>query len=147
MAFAILWYARNRRGRATKESQFGSDFKVQIIVDSDCEVVRPCRKITGNVVIETLNPIKHQGIINSNMNRHIKILLFIIVNNLHCVTGLLIQFEGMCILKYSTKFEGYTTNHKGKEILLENASWKSDEGYFQSPIQQVLQPRSGKLSK
>ncbi|ODN04983.1 pH-response regulator protein palF/RIM8 [Orchesella cincta] len=112
MAFAILWYARSKLG--SKVGSFGCNFKVQIVVDSD--VIKPCKKITGSVIIETQRPIKHQGI--------------------------LIQFEGACTLKYPTKSEGYTTNQHGREVILEGAGWKSAEAYFRSPIQHILKSKS-----
>jgi len=46
--------------RAGKIEQFGVNFKVKILVDN--EVVRPFRKITGKVVIETRFPISHNGL-------------------------------------------------------------------------------------
>ncbi|CAL8111568.1 unnamed protein product [Orchesella dallaii] len=114
MAFAVLIGARHKYTRPSKVSQFGSNFKVQIIVDND--VVRPFRKISGTVIIETKFPIKHQG--------------------------LLIQFEGLCTLRYPTKFENRTTYHYGRELLLESVNSECDRGYYQSSIQHILVPRS-----
>ncbi len=47
--------------RAGKIDQFGVNFKVRIVVDND--VIRPYRKITGKIVVETRFPIKHKGYI------------------------------------------------------------------------------------
>lgn len=46
--------------KAGKVDQFGANFKVRILADN--EVVRPFKKISGKVVIESRFPLKHKGI-------------------------------------------------------------------------------------
>lgn len=47
--------------RPGRFEQFGVNFKTRILVDSD--VIRPYKKISGKIDVETRFPIKHKGIL------------------------------------------------------------------------------------
>ncbi|ODM87790.1 hypothetical protein Ocin01_18891 [Orchesella cincta] len=101
-----------RRLKPDKASEFGFNFIVRIITDND--VVRPFGKISGNIEVETRFPISH--------------------------LGLLVQFEAICSMRYTSKFEKQTYFHNGREMILEGTKLVDDYGYFESPIQYIISP-------
>ncbi|ODN04985.1 hypothetical protein Ocin01_01694 [Orchesella cincta] len=101
-----------RRRKPDKASEFGFNFIVRIITDND--VVRPCGRISGNIEVETRFPISH--------------------------LGFLVQFEAICSMRYTSKFENKTHFHNGREMILEGTKLVGDYGYFESPIQHIISP-------
>ncbi|CAL8110879.1 unnamed protein product [Orchesella dallaii] len=99
--------------RPGKIERFGANFKVRILVDN--ETIRPFRKITGKLVIETRFPISHKGI--------------------------QIQFEALCSLKYTTKFDNLTTFHQARAHIFDNNRHDA-VGNYEFPIAQELLPPS-----
>lgn len=53
------------------------------------------------------------------------------------ITEIVVQFEGMCTLRYSTKLDNRTSFHQSRKCIVEGTKSEVD-GYQESPIKQII---------